>query len=115
MKKLNKNINDQTLERLKNLSYLYLRNLSISFMKKLLAILIFTCCLDSYCQELSARFVEVPDYVEFKGSIDNKYDITLHLYPSENFAFGKYSYDKYNEEISLKGTIVYVYGFINDK
>ena len=84
-------------------------------MKKLILILLLTRCFNSFCQDISARFIDLPDYVEFKGSIDSKYDITMNLYPSSKFAFGKYSYDKINKEISLKGTIVYVYGFFNDK
>ncbi len=83
--------------------------------KQFLFFLLLIGYLDSNCQMVSTIFIEIPDYVEFRGSIDSKHNITLLLYPSSKFTFGKYYYDKIKKEISLKGSINYIHGFINDK
>ncbi len=82
-------------------------------MSRLLLILLLMQCPNCFCQDISSRFVERPDYAEFEGTIDSTYAITMLIYPSGKFAFGKYSYDKIGEKISLKGSIEYIYGFIN--
>lgn len=83
-------------------------------MKKLLFILLLTRYLDGSCQDITSRFVEIPDYVEFKGAIDSKYNITMLLYTNYKFAFGKYYYDKIKEEIPLNGNIIRAFGYVND-
>ncbi len=82
-------------------------------MKNILLILSLIPFLNCYSQDISARFVERPDYAEFKGTIDSTYEITMLIYPSGKLVFGKYSYDRIRKEISLKGSIKYIYGFIN--
>lgn len=82
-------------------------------MKNLLLIFLLIPFLNCYSQDISARFIERPDYAEFKGTIDSTYEITMLIYPSGKLVFGKYSYDKIGKEISLKGSIKYKYGYIN--